>query len=93
MSYWSDNPEKYDELTRKGILQWLNRLVDKAGFEGPREWSEGYEALIEVLQMNPLTHDIYEVLCHHASRDIVRAEQDYFGGLTDQAVEQYKEKT
>lgn len=91
MSIWGENPEIYDELVRKGILHWIDSLIDTAGFQGPREWSEGFEALIEVLQVEPSVRDIYLSMLHHASRDIVRAEQDYFGGLIDHAVESHKD--
>ena len=91
MSYAAHNPELYDKLVRKGILSWLNGLIDKAGFEGPHEWEEGYEALIEVLQQEPQVRDIYEAMLHHASRDITRAEQDYFSGLIDHAVGQHND--
>ena len=91
MSYAAHNPELYDKLVRKGILSWLNGLIDKAGFEGPHEWEEGYEALIEVLQQEPQVRDIYEAMLHHASRDITRAEQDYFSGLIDHVVEQHND--
>jgi hypothetical protein len=83
MSYWSHNPEKYDDIIRKGILHWMDRLIDEAGFEGPREWSDGYEALIETLQMDPHTRDVYDAMCNRASKDIINAEQDYFSGLAD----------
>ena len=91
MSYAAHNPELYDELVRKGILHWLGEFMDKAGFVEPQEWSEGYEALIEVLQQEPQVRDIYEAMLHHASRDITRAEQDYFSGLIDHAVEQHND--
>ena len=86
MSWAAHNPELYDDLIRKGILHWVDNLMDKAGFEVPGEWREGYEALVEVLQIEPSVHHIYEELLHLASKDIVHAEQDYFGGLIDHAM-------
>lgn len=90
MSWAAHNPEKYDEITRRGILHWVNHLVTKNGFEATDEWREGYEALIEVLQTEPQARPLYEDLMYLASKDILHAEQDYFGGLIDHAMERHE---
>ena len=81
MGWAAHNPEKYDEIIRKGILHLIDREMDKAGFQVPGEWHEGYEALVEVLQIAPHCRSIYDEFLHLASKDIVDAEQDYFSGL------------
>lgn len=85
MSLWSHDPEKYDEIIRDGILHYIDSCMITNGFTVPGEWYEGYEALIETLQVDPSLRSVYEHLERLATSDIIKAEQDYFGGLGDAA--------
>ena len=89
MSWAAHNPEKYDALIRKGIVDYLDQLIAKAGFEVPGEWLQGYEALVEVLQTEPSVHCIYDIFLQRASTQILNAEADMYGSLIDQVKERF----
>lgn len=81
VSWASHNPEKCDELTREGIENYLGRTLGKVGFTVIEDWAEPYGILIEAIQTTPELRGLYIELQRLASVDIMKAEQDYFGGL------------
>ena len=85
MSFVSDNPERYDDIIRKGILNFIEKRMASNGFEVPGEWREGYEAFVETLQADPTLHKLYDTMMDMSTKEILNAEQDYFGRLFDQA--------
>ena len=87
MSWGADNPELYDEIIRKGIVRYLDKLVDKAGFQVDGTWLEGYQVLVEVLQAGSSGYSLYEELLRLANKEICNAEGDYWGGRIDEAKE------
>ena len=87
MNLGKDNPELYDEIIRKGIVTYLDKLVDKAGFQVEGTWLEGYQALVEVLQVSSPAQGLYDELMRLANKEICHAEADYWGGLIDAAKE------
>ena len=89
MSWASHNPELYDEITRKGIVKYLDGLLQSNGFDPPGEWLDGYTALVEVLQAE--NSSAYTILLNLASKQIIDAETDHFSRLADQARERYKD--
>lgn len=89
MRWAADNPERYNELVRQGIIRYLDTILSNAGFDAPGKWSEGYAALLEVLQAEPSAHHVYDALLVLASRHILEEEADYHGGFIDQAKERF----
>ena len=87
MSWGADNPELYNEIIRKGIVRYLDKLVDKAGFQVDGTWLEGYQVLVEVLQASSPAYSLYNELLRLANKDICNAEADYWGGRIDAAKE------
>jgi hypothetical protein len=85
MSFASHNPEKYDEIIRQGLLNYLDKRLFKNGFDVPGDWLEGLKALIETMEVDPQLKGLYNELHRLATVDIMKAEQDYFGGLADGA--------
>lgn len=83
MSWASHNPSMYDEIIRKGILHYIDSRLNHNGFEVPGDWLEGCRAFVETCQTDPQLRSVYDHLERLATADIVKAEQDYFGGLTD----------
>ena len=81
MSWAAHNPEKYDEIIRKGILRYIDHTMDEYGFAVPGDWIEGYTALVEVLQQDTHMRSVYDAFMHLASKEIIYAEQDYFSRL------------
>lgn len=81
MSWAAHNPEAYDEIVRKGILEYIDKQMSDSGFSVPGEWLEGYEALIEVLQYDPKLRSIYDAFMHLGNKHIMDAEQSYFSSL------------
>lgn len=79
MSWAAHNPEAYDEITRKGINNYLCRIIAEQGFEF--ENVEPIMALVEAIQEIPAFRGIYNHLLSLASRDIILEEQDYFSSL------------
>lgn len=67
MSYWSENPEIYDEICCQGVSRFL---VGRS--EGPV-----YEALLE-WALDPDLRPAFRKLCRLATRDIRSAEQSYW---------------
>lgn len=88
MSWAAHNPEKYDELTREGILVYMDKVMDRHGFQVPGEWMQGYEALIEVAQKAPELQDFYHELIHLAAQDIATLEREYFTDWLDNIKEE-----
>ena len=86
MSWANKEPEKYDELTRQGILNYLYRAMHSSSFMVPNDCAQGYEALVEVIQTTPDLRGVYVELQRLASVDILKAEQDWFGGQIDDAM-------
>ena len=80
MSWATHNPEKYDELTRQGILSYLYRAMHSSSFMVPNDCAQGYEALVEVIQTTPTLRGVYLELQRLANVDILKAEQEWFGG-------------
>lgn len=89
MSWAGDNPERYTEIVRKGIVHLIDDRMTAGGFTVPGEWLEGYAALIEVLESDPVLDDIYDILMSRASKYITEAEKDYHSSLIDQAKAQH----
>jgi hypothetical protein len=85
MSFWSNNPEKYTEIAHQGMVSCLDRYLAKAGFEVPGEWLDGFLALVETASTEPQLRTLYNEIERLANKDVLRAEQDYFGGLADNA--------
>lgn len=92
MSWASHNPEKYDEIVRKGLADYLFNEVTHAGFEAPGDWWEAYLALAEVIQESPELRSIYHDLLHVGVKAISHQEAEYFSGLVDSAKERYEER-
>ena len=89
MSWASHNPEKYNELTRHGIVQCIiNRLIH-FGYNPSDEMEIGFDGLVDMIQNEPELRGLYIELQRLASVDILKTEQDYFGGLADQARNKY----
>ena len=84
MSWASKEPEKYDELTREGIEQYLSHLLGDRNYFSV-SYSMQLKELIDAIQVLPELRGLYIELQRLASVDIMKAEQDYFGGLADQA--------
>lgn len=79
MSHWAaNNPEKYDEIIRRGLQAYLTKLVSEYGFTGEEE---EYVCLIDAIQQEPTLRGVYNTLTTLASKEIVDAEQDYFSRL------------
>ena len=90
MNLGRDNPELYNELTRKGIVKYIDNLVDRAGFQVGGTWLEAYEALVETLQNSIPANSLYDELHFLAHKEINSAEADYWSGLIDAAKVQHK---
>ena len=82
MSWASKEPEKYDELTRKGIMTYLNQIIEYNGYAKTQAIDECF---IEAIQLIPELRGLYIELQRLASINIMKAEQEYFGGLVDGA--------
>lgn len=84
MSLWNKNPEKYNELIRIGIVHYLDIRLDKSGWATDELLGPGIWGLVELIQTDPPLKGVYQELQRLATLDILKVEQDYFGGLTDQ---------
>ena len=89
MSLASENPERYDEFVRKGIVKYLDKIVTEEGFTVPGEWYEGYVALVESLQQSLHAHTLYDDLRFLAHKEISAVESEYFSGLVDEVKERH----
>ncbi len=83
MSWANQNPLKYDELTRQGILNYLYRTMHSSSFMVPNDCAQGYEALVELIQTTPALRGVYVELQRLANVDILKAEQEWFGDQTN----------
>jgi hypothetical protein len=83
MSYASNHLSQYDGFIRQGIVNWLGERLGDAGFQVAGEWFQGYEALVEVMQIDPEMRGVYDELVSRAYKQIAQAEAEYFSGLTD----------
>ena len=78
MSYWSHNPEKYDEICNQGIVEWL---LSEAGFEGNDD-SGG--VLLGVVDHLKLAYpEIWGKLLTDAQKHISDVEENYWSSLGD----------
>ena len=57
--------------------------MDKNGFEVPGTWLEGYEALVETIQEDPVMRSIYNEMLRLSTQQITKAEANHFGTLID----------
>lgn len=89
MSWASDNPEKYMELQVEGVLAKLAAMPCQEMHHVP---DEDEEALVWELAQNPDAYHVWRVLTDWADQEIQTAESSYFGGLTDDARERFKER-
>jgi hypothetical protein len=82
MSRWAaNNPERYEELTQKGVAKWLQHLADKEGFN---YGDDVFLMMAELLLAMPSFRD---QCVAPASNEVIAAEADYFSGLVDEAKE------
>jgi hypothetical protein len=90
MSWASHNPEKYDELTRKGIVKFLVQLLDEMGYDKECANKDTLEALVATFQADFNLRDIYNALLRLAHVHIQHVEADYWGSQIDAARERGK---
>lgn len=81
MSYWSHNPEKYDEICNKGIADYLfNQLgIDLDSFEDPVEISLITQDIVAFLQEN--YQETWDKLLLKAQKEVRESEQTYWEGF------------
>lgn len=81
MSYFSHNPEAYDEILAKGIAR---KMVSYAGLDCPENDEEDlrktFEAFISNLQSDhePKMRQVYDILIEWSHEEIQDQEQAYW---------------
>lgn len=78
MSWAAHDPEKYDEIIRKGINRYLDKVLEKHSILHAHEYSDAYEVLVEIIQADSTLKSLYDDLRTRAHKQIEDAEQDYF---------------
>lgn len=93
MSYFSDHPEQYDEICRRGIAVRIYQAMIAVGYD-PAGNEEDLRLILETIvlaiQDDPDGGKAYDGLLDWSVEQISREEQDYFGGLVDDAMERGK---
>ena len=82
MSWAAHNPELYDDICKKGICWKLSAAFEEV-WGGQPDNPETFDQVIEVLQQE--APKAYDALLTWAHDSVIEAEQDYWGGLVDQA--------
>lgn len=77
MSWASHNPELYDEMCVRGVVNHLQKLTDRQGFVLSRD---ALAMVVDAL-MTDATWRAFAL--DRAWREIGAVEQEYFGDLTD----------
>ncbi len=86
MSWAAHNPEKYDEICREGMVEFLKKRIPEL---------EGQEDNLDYL-LSELKDDIgdvseaYEKLLLAANEEISAAEGDHFAGIADAGADRDK---
>ena len=86
MSYWSHNPEKYDEICNEGIAGWL---LNEAGFDGSDDPGGVLTGVLDHLKL--AYPEIWDKLLKDAQEYVSKAEKDYWNSLGDMAKSLIKE--
>ena len=82
MSYWSHNPEKYDEICNQGITEWL---LNEASFDGSSV--DASEVLLGVIDHLKLAYpEIWGKLLTNAQKQVSEVERDYWDSLGDKVM-------
>ena len=89
MSWAADEPETYDALCRKAVLQKLKSELDAHGFNVLDVDSEALEAVVEVLCYEGQSIDrnlqFWSPLILWSTRELSDAEADHFAAKVDAA--------
>ena len=88
MSWAAHNPEKYDEICRKGIAAKVQKAMAAQGYDDAD--LEELEAVALSIQEDPDGDKAYTALLDWSVAEVSAEEQDYFGNLADQAYERGK---
>ena len=75
MSYFSENPEKWDEIERRGVAEYIaGHMSDESLLDGLTE------ALME-LQLAGESHNIWKELTGLSEKYIQNAEEVFWGSM------------
>lgn len=90
MSWASDNPEKYDEICRRGIAAKIQSALLGQGLELDKIDLDYLESVVLAIQNSPAGGKAYDGLLDWSIEQISEEERDHFASLVDDAHERGK---
>lgn len=87
MSFGSENPELWDEISKKGIESKLRGQLEREGFDDIDDYT--VEAVVAALYE---VAKIRDPLLDWSNDEICNSEADYWGGKIDEAVMRHEAK-
>lgn len=91
MSWAAHNPEKYDEICRKGIAARIQSALIGLGTEPGEIDLDFLESMVLAIQEDPDGGKAYDGLLDWSCQKISEEERDYFASQTDAAYERGKQ--
>lgn len=90
MSWAADNPEKYDEICRRGITARIFQSMLAVGYNAADLDLELLEGAVLAIQEDPDSGKAYDGLLDWSIEQINEEEREHFAGLVDDAYERGK---
>lgn len=90
MSWAADNPEKYEEICRRGIAGKIQSALIGLGLEPGEIDLDFLESVVLAIQEDPDGGKAYDGLLDWSMAQISNEEREHFAGLVDDSYERGK---